>query len=290
MKINPLSTGIQEKSSHQVASKIAYFQPQIRSRHPSHSGLRTSLQKLPFRSIVRFGSTTEVKDNIKRVELNSTEAIENSSNKLLMKRCFAKGNVKTADWTTNPAEVSKITENWKYACVVKQHFGSRGKGNTLVKTQGEFDAFMKGRDSNHYIFEKFYNYTREYRLHVNEEGCFYTCRKMLKSDAPENASWFRNDSNCVWYLETNSSFDKPTNWDSVVKDSVKALKAVGLDFGAVDLRIQSAKDGKGKVRENPDYIVVEINSAPGMNDNNSVVFKKYTEVLPVMLKKKFLKD
>lgn len=207
-----------------------------------------------------------------------------------MKERFKQGGVKTADWTSNPSEVSKITENWKYFCVIKQHYGSRGNGNTLVKNQGEFDSFMKGRNSSHYIFEKFYNYTREYRLHVNEEGCFYTCRKMLKSDAPENASWFRNDKNCVWYLETNPNFDKPTNWNSIVEECVKALKIVGLDLGSMDLRIQSAKDSKGKVRENPDFIVVEINSASSLNDSDSVVFKKYTEILPIMLKKKFLKD
>lgn len=283
----PTTSGVHQQ---EVASKVTYFQTQIRSRHPSHRGFRTALSKLPFRSIVRFGSTTEVTDNIKRTELNSPAAIANSSNKLLMKQCFTKGSVKTADWTDKIQNIPLITDNWKYFCVAKQHFGSKGKGNTLLKTQKEYDTFIKGREPNHYIFEKFYNYTREYRLHINEEGCFYTCRKMLKSDAPENASWFRNDSNCVWYLETNPNFDKPTNWDEVVKDSVKALKAVGLDFGAVDLRIQSAKDSKGKVRSNPDYIVVEINSAPGMNDSNSVVFKKYTEVLPIMLKKKFLKD
>lgn len=207
-----------------------------------------------------------------------------------MKEAFKKGNVKTANWSTNISDISNLSENWAYYIVAKSHYGSRGEGNTLLKSQAELDKWKVGKTLSNYIFEKFYNYTREYRLHVNKDGCFYTCRKMLKSDAPIDASWFRNNSNCVWYLETNPSFDKPVNWDNVVEESVKALKAVGLDFGAVDLRIQSAKDSKGVVRSSPDFIVVEINSAPSLNDSNSVVFKKYLEILPVMLKKKFLEE
>jgi type I restriction enzyme S subunit len=39
------------------------------------------------------------------------------------------------------------------------------------------------------------NNSREYRLHVTADGCFYACRKMLKADAEER--WYKNDSNCV---------------------------------------------------------------------------------------------
>ena len=68
------------------------FAPMIRSRHPSHRGLRTGLKKLPFRSVIRLGSLTELDDAASvsgtRVELNSPDAIRNSSSKLKMKRCF----------------------------------------------------------------------------------------------------------------------------------------------------------------------------------------------------------
>lgn len=238
---------------------------------------------MPFRALIRFGSTTE--SDIERVELNSVKAVKNSSNKLLMKQCFKEGKVKTADWTINPSEVSSITENWEYKCVAKSHYGSRGEGNTLISSQAEFNRWLQGKTVSNYIFEKFYNYTREYRLHVNEEGCFYTCRKMLKSDAPEDASWFRNDSNCVWFVEDNSKFDKPVNWDIIVGECIKAIKAVGLDFGAIDLRIQSSKDKDGRVRKDPDFIVVEVNSAPSFG---SLTLEAYMLELPIMLKKKFL--
>lgn len=277
------------------------FRPQIRSRHPSHSPLRTSLTRLPFRTIIRFGSTTEIEDTIDngggRVECNTTNAIKNSSSKLRMKSCFAEAKVRTATWYTTRkegevfqfgqnGEFSKITLSTKleYPIVAKTLFGSRGEGNTLLKTEKDLLKFLPGKTLGNYIFEKFYNYNREYRLHVTEDGCFYTCRKMLREGTPTDKKWFRNDSNSVWIREENEQFDRPINWDTIVVECVKSLKAVGLDFGAVDLRVQSAKDEKEKVRKDPDFIVIEINSAPSFGE---VTLSKYQELLPALLTKKF---
>lgn len=270
-----------------LSKKKLAFRPQIRSRHDTHDGLRTLLSRFKKRSVIRFGSSTELNDGIDRIELNTVQAIRNSANKYLMKECFINAGVKTADVISgkdNTAET--VLEFFKdYPVVAKHIFGSRGRGNYLLKTKEELTAWLSSHsDLNNYIFEKFYNYNREYRLHVNEQGCFYTCRKMLKSDTPEDKRWFRNDSNSVWIVEENEQFDKPSNWDAVIEESVKALKSVGLDFGAVDLRIQSATDSKGRTRENPEFIVVEINSAPSFGEGT---LAKYLEEIPKMLQLKF---
>lgn len=279
--------------------KLTLFRPLIYSRHPTHSILRLknkTLPVLPFRSVVRLGSTTQHDGH--RIECNTIQAVKNSANKLLMKRCFYNEAVKTADWwiadshnglkfhksgiqdTTQEFAINSDT----YPIVAKHIFGSRNNGNTLIKSQEELQDWMEGKTLNNYIFEKFYNYSREYRLHVTEEGCFYTCRKMLKQDTAEDKRWFRNDSNSVWIVEENDQFDKPVNWKSVVEQSVKALKAVGLDVGAVDLRIQSANNSKGERREEPDFIVIEINSAPSFGEITS---QKYIEQIPKILRRKY---
>ena len=110
---------------------------------------------------------------------------------------------------------------------------------------------------------------------------------MLKESTPQKDRWFRNDSNSVWIMEENEQFDKPVNWNEIVKECVKAIKAVGLDFGAIDLRVQSAKDSKGKVRPECDFIVVETNSAPSFG---TVTLQKYIETLPKIILKKFNKN
>ena len=272
------------------------FRPRIRSRHPSHKVLRhteNNLPYMPFRSRIRLGSTTEVNDRFPVVELNSIEAIRNSSSKLRMKQCFTQAGVKTAQWFIYNQQTSEFTdvinegnvqiEDMPFPIIAKKHFGSRNNGNTKLDTIEQLREYISANDMSRVLFEKYYAYNREYRLHVNSEGCFYTCRKMLKSDAPEEVRWFRNDAHCVWIMEDNPSFDKPVNWQAVVDESVKALQAVGLDFGAVDLRIQSATTGRGTRREEPDFIVVEINSAPSFGDRTT---EAYLQEIPEMLRRK----
>lgn len=263
--------------------------PMIRSRHPSHNGLRRALPKLPFRSVIRLGSLTLLEEpqgvNSRRVELNPVSAIKNSSNKLKMKQCFTTEGVKTAEWIYSTNEMDII--NWlkEYPIVAKSHMGSRGKGNTLLKTEQEARAFVRSHDLSHYIFEKYYNYNKEYRLHVSADGCFYTCRKMLKQEFKDHENaWQRHDDNCVWILESNPSFEKPANWNDIVAHCVRALRSCGLDFGACDLRVQNDLDKDGVRRNAPDFIVVEINSAPSFGE---VTLAKYKEVLPQLLVKKY---
>jgi glutathione synthase/RimK-type ligase-like ATP-grasp enzyme len=258
------------------------------SRHPSHDAIRSKIL-LPTLAAIRFGSSTLLSDKYK-VVLNSVQAIKNSSNKLLMKQKFTEAGVKTADWWTVETlgggylfSNNMDMVNLPYPIVAKHIYGSRGRGNTKLNTQEELVDWMRGKTLGNYIFERFYNYSREYRLHVTEEGCFYTCRKMLKENTPEDQRWFRNDSNSVWMLEENPNFDKPVNWDEVVEHSVRALKAVGLDMGAVDLRIQSSKHPNGDLRDYCDFIVLEINSAPSFGDITAV---KYAEEIPKLINKK----
>jgi len=276
-------------------AKFTMFRPRIRSRHPSHSSLRKDiLPLLPFRSIVRFGSSTDTIDTITnggaRIECNTIKAIQNSANKLKMKQCFEDNGITTSDWCTASCKedlaVNLIDDDnvIRWPIVAKHKFGSRGRGNTLINNEEELDKWMKGKTMSNYIFEKFYNYNREYRLHVTEEGCFYTCRKMLKTETPEKDRWFRNDSNSVWIVEGNEQFDKPTNWKEIEKQCVKALKAVGLDVGACDVRVQSKCKSSGEARKEPNFVIIEINSAPSFGDTT---LDKYIVEIPKILRRKW---
>ncbi len=268
----------------------------VYSRHPSHRPLRNSLL-LPVLSVIRLGSTT--KGNLPyAVEINSPEGVKNASSKLLMKKRFSAMNVKTADWyiynqglkkfaiadkDNNDAKALDVKE-LPYPIIAKSHYGSRGKGNTKIDTAEAMILWLQGKNTANYIFEKYYNYNKEYRLHVSENGCFYTCRKVLKKEFKDQPnSWQRHDDNCSWLLENNAEFDKPKNWDKIVEQSVKALKAVGLDIGAVDLRVQNNTTEKGKPREDIDFIIVEINSAPSMGE---ITLIKYKEEIPKIVKRK----
>lgn len=236
----------------------------IRSRHPSHECLRRTIRTGNKRIVFRLGSTTNV-PNVDH-EFNTAIAVQNSANKGLMKTKFAEHNVRTAKYIfpTNETQLTEWISNNNYndkKLIIKSLTGSRGRGLYLKQNGQEAIEWFRSHGYGHHIIEKYYNYNREYRLHVSKNGCFYTNRKILRKNAQER--WYRNNSNCVWILEENPAFNKPSNWQTIIDECVKALNAVGLDIGACDVRVASS---------NEDFIICEINSAPSFGE---LTAKKY---------------
>lgn len=276
-----------KKSSLKQAKKIiTFFRTLVLTRHPSHAPLRKQLRLCKGRSVVRLGSTTSLNDGKVRTEVNSVQGVKNSASKLLMKQCFTRAGVKTTEfWVHNTEKFCKGNDtligvniaNLPYPVVAKSHYGSRGVGNTKLDTQQAFQSWMQGKTLSNYIFEKFQPLGREYRLHISKFGCFYACRKLLKSDAPEN-TWQYHDDVVTWALESNPSFKKPNNWDSIVEDCVRAQKALGLDICAFDVMVSLPNK-----ENNSDWLIVESASAPSFGN---ITLQKYLEEIPKIINSK----
>lgn len=256
------------------------------SRHPSHNIIRKKNSGILWRDLaaVRFGSTTSWKRS--RYFLNSPESIENSSSKVRMKQCFERDNVKTARWWDRYRDL-RNEQNIPFPIIAKRKYGSRGRGMAKLDNLEQLEAFSEANIVTHYIYEAFHNYSREYRFHVSSAGCFYVCRKVLRRDTPENVRWFRNNQNCNWIRPDGDNpalFDKPVNFEAIEAECVKALNSVGLDFGACDVRVQSSTHSNGDRREYPDFIIVEINSAPSFGE---ITAEKYKEEIPKILDRKY---
>jgi hypothetical protein len=89
---------------------------------------------------------------------------------------------------------------------------------------------------------------------------------MLKSEFKDHPNaWQRHDDNCVWILQENENFDKPSNWDEIVEHCTKALVSCGLDFG-VRSSCANSRNSDGTFRATCEFIVVEINSARSFGD------------------------
>ena len=223
-----------------------------------------------------------------------------------MKEAFKRAGVRTATWgrhdefgrpvdiglpflapSSNDKEFNGIT----FPIVAKAHYGSKGKGNTLIKNREEYEVWLVGKTLRNYIFEKFMNFGHEFRLHVTADGCFYSCRKALKQDVPEDQKWRRHDDICVWFLETNSQFYKPNSWKDIEADCIKALNEIGADILSFDVRVQTPmKDGVP--RDYQDYILLECNSASSMDNGTgqlSECAKAYISELPKLIYKKYSK-
>ena len=241
------------------------YYTRIRSRHPSHDFLRKNPElKMPKRSLIRFGSVTQ-NNRPGTLEINSIESIKNSKDKLRMKNCFAKANVNECNWFIFEGNLFRgqldgdvlEVDEMVYPIVSKQRFGSRGRGNVKHDTPESLQEFLdeKGGEVENYIFENYTSFGREYRLHVSENGCFHSCRKMRRNDATER--WKFNNETCVWMLPENELFNKPESWDEIVLHCQKALKEVGLDLGAFDIRVST---------NGVDFKIIEVNSAPSLGE------------------------
>lgn len=278
----------QKKKVLKKVTPIKERRKRVLSKHPSHADFRKDMPVIQgAKYVVRFGSTTEVPDvkskGGSRIEINTIQSIRNSANKRLMKQCFNRAGVKTANWwltsngntfTNGNSKEQVNIENLTYPIIAKHNYGSRGSGNYKLDTVQDLKKWITGKNLGNYIFEKYYAFTREYRLHVSKNGCFYTCRKALKEGTPEKDQWSRHDDNCVWFVEENPSFKKPVNWDVIVSDCVKALKEVGLSVGAFDVKVQGELDSKNKPRKNPEYILIEVNSAASHADRTKEEYIK----------------
>lgn len=234
-----MKTLLKKKTIKNNIKKIAtHFHLRVLSRHPSVAQIRGKILLPKIKAVYRHGSTT--KGDFK-YELNSVESIKNSADKLRMKECFDKANISHAKWkkleqlnnkTTCDTFLKEIGFPDNHL-IIKSRFGSRGRGNTFIKTKAELDSFLKAHLSslNNYIIEEYKSYLQEYRIHVSKDGYFYTCKKALKKDTPKDQKFQRHDDNCVWLIETNPNFNKPSNWNAIVADCVKALNELKLDVG-----------------------------------------------------------
>lgn len=238
----------------------------VRSRNHSANLLRNQIE-VTRPTVYRLGSFTPTNKVFKHCkhpelirEINTVEACKTSNDKYLMKHAFDEHNVKTAQWWTFD-NTDEFNEN--YPLIIKHIHSSKGKGIYYIQNAEEMTEFINSHNSNlnNYIIEKYHKYVREYRLHVDKFGCFHANRKMLKNDATER--WHRHHINTVWIREDNEMFDKPVNWDEIVAECQKAIAAVGLEIGCVDVKVQSNK------QEHPDFIILETNSAPALGEESA---------------------
>lgn len=271
--------------------KPTSFYLRVLSRHPSTSGLRNKLLISKFKAVYRHGSTTS---GDFEYEINSVDSVKNSADKLLMKQCFDKAEVRHAPWfhLKNIGAVSDWNEfinklefgkDKNSFLIIKNRWGSRGTGNYVIKTQEELGKFLKEKSKSlsNYIVEEYKNYSVEYRIHATENEYFYACRKVLKKDTPKEQRYQRHDDNCSWLIETNKDFNKPSNWDEIVNDCKKAVTAMGADILAFDVKCTSIKDSKDKKCR---FILIESCSAPSFGE---ITLQKYTEILPKIIKSKY---
>lgn len=227
----------------------------FRSPHESYINIKNALKDTPINCVVRFGDKSPSDKGL--VECNTADAVTASANKRLMKSLFDTYGVTHANWAYSYDGVNTLS----FPIVAKHPLGSKGTGVYLLKTKERFNEWWAKRTHHNYIFEEFHDYSREYRLLCNQKECFLAVRKVLKKFVVKN-KWKKGGDNTYWYGINNPKFETPVNWELICNEAVKAVKAVGLDIGGVDVKVQAAFNKEGVERKSPKFIVLEVNSAP----------------------------
>lgn len=106
---------------------------------------------------------------------------------------------------------------------------------------------------------------KEYRVHVFQNQIIDFQQKKKKHNFDGGISGIRNHTN--GWVYARSDVELP---EAVANESIKAVQALGLDFGAVDV----CTDRKDKV------FIFEINTAPGLH---GTTLQKYTEAFRSLL-------
>ena len=292
------------------------FRPVVFSRHPTHNVLRTKLPLLPFRSIIRLGSTTEVSKKMQSkgtiVECNPIEGIINTSDKIRMKSCFTKSKINSPEWylpvivvgdssvcnkeyfrlpsileENNPLLGNKPTiiakdiaiKDDMFPLIAKINFHSRGRGMMKIDNREQLLKLLEDvGTARKYTFEKYINYVREYRVHATRNGIFYICRKLRKEEAKDR--WFFNSKNSIFKIIFEDGKwigDKIPCFTEMENHCKLALEALKMDIAGFDVRVNATGEK---------FTIIEANSACSFGEHTA---QHYIKMIPEVLKNKFEK-
>lgn len=219
--------------------------------------LRVDGSKRLRRSVViNWGrSDLVVRGMVTRI-LSKPEAVRRATNKIEAFRVMKAAGVPLVDWTTDKlTAASWLATDFVYARMNVS--ASQGKGIVVV-----------GQDSLRFpdapLYTRGFNKTHEYRVHV-AFGRVIDYSKKKKRDGVEGSSYIKNSENGWVFCREGVVLP-----ESVSSAAIKAVTALGLDFGAVDV-LYKERDNK--------VAVLEVNSAPGIENTT---LTKYIEAFKRM--------
>jgi glutathione synthase/RimK-type ligase-like ATP-grasp enzyme len=208
--------------------------------------------------IVNWGST-RCPDFGCRV-LNTRESIIAATNKLTALERLKNAGVKVPEFYTSYTDlVGRLNERggrktkWVARSVLTGHSGD---GITVSES-----GSLGGLPQDAPLYTRYIRKSDEFRVHVVGGKVVFTQRKARRREC-ENPNWeVRNLEGGFVYVEY------PTREGGLSEIAVKAVEALGLDFGAVDVLLS---------REDEDFYVLEVNTACGLEERTA---EKYAEAL-----------
>lgn len=208
-------------------------------------------KKLPGDIVLNWGNGHHAVPH--EVDLNKPGAVACAVHKVHTFKALEKAGVPCCEWTIYGAQAMK----WGKRFLGRDSYTGRGGEGITVYEPGATPI-------QHKFYVKYFIKTREFRIHVLNGEAFWVQekKKKLKEHGGGEDKYIRSHDR-GWCFAFKH-LDKEPCPELVKEVAIKAIKAVGLDFGAVDIGWN--KNGK--------VCVFEINTAPGIENSTTVAYGK----------------
>lgn len=191
--------------------------------------------------------------------LNKPEAVRVATSKVATFEVLGKVGVPVPEWTHAKEDAQKWLDKRVKVLGRDLDNGSAGRGITVYKPGEAL------RD--HKFFVKYFKKNRELRIHVCGGKVIFEQEKKKKSGV-NNANPYIRSHDRGWCFAFNHFKEEPVP-HGVRIAAIAAVKALGLDFGAVDIG-WNRDDGP---------VVFEVNTAPGLENSSLGAYVKAFSVL-----------
>ena len=208
----------------------------------------------PLKTLINWGSRKLPEEYFKCRILNHPARVRGASDKLRAFEAMTPG-VSIPEYTNVPETASEwLSEGPVVARTVLN--GKGGEGIVVVREGEGLPAAP--------LYTKYIKKKSEWRVHIFMEEVIMVQKKARKLDVPdEEVNWeIRNHDN--GFIYQHMDIDPPL---CVIEEASKAVQALGLHFGGVDV-IYNEHYGKA--------YVLEVNSAPGLE---GTTLERYVEAV-----------
>jgi glutathione synthase/RimK-type ligase-like ATP-grasp enzyme len=197
--------------------------------------------------------------------INDPTAVAVSSDKLETAKVLGNFGVAQPPYTTD-REVAQqwLTEGHSVLARTLLR-ASSGRGITLVSPDGDTELPKAP------LYTMYIPKTTEYRIHVLGDKVIDTQEKKRSTEVDDDKVNWQIRNNCNGFIFARCDVVAPT---CVTDNAVRAVSALGLDFGAVDIGYNTKRD---KCR------VYEVNTAPGLEGSTlDMYYAAFMETLPAL--------
>lgn len=205
--------------------------------------------------IINWGNSKRVITSFSRL-LNRPSKVKYAVNKLKTFEILKANNINIPDFTTNYETAKEWINEGEWIVARSLLESSSGQGITLAKTIEELPTNSK-------LYVKYFKKTYEFRVHVFDGKVIDYIQKRKRNDVDESLynKYVRSYTN-GWVFCRDNIIEN----DNVKQLAIKAIQALKLDFGAVDIVMKSSGEAK----------VLEINCAPALE---GTTLERYKEAI-----------